>query len=189
MSKHSQDSVMQITSGQLESVKNNNSSSFGERFLALKYILEVKAMRVYTLHGMVWTPYSPCRDSFADSVSPEVGSEQWELDLKEAPHIHLQIKGIVLQIKESVHHSPDTCSTAQVSMMFAVPPSAIHFPAVEDRLLLHELHTYHHLVTFRSVPILNFLFTFNTLFPTLVRCAIEFTTVGTVLDEKNHLNV
>ena len=48
----------------------------------------------------------------ADSVSPDVGSEQRELDLKGLPHFHLQVKGIVLQIKESVHHSPDTCSTA-----------------------------------------------------------------------------
>ena len=66
----------------------------------------------------------------ADSVSPDVGSEQWELDLKWLPHFHLQVKGIVLRIKESVHHSPDTCSTAQVSMMFEVPPFAIHFPSI-----------------------------------------------------------
>ena len=97
-------------------------------------------------------------------MSPDVGSEQRELDLKGPPHFHLQVKGIVLQIKESVHHSPDTCSTARVSMMFEVPPWIM----------------YHHLVTFPSVPVLNFLFTLNTLSPTSVRRAIEFTTVGTV---------
>ena len=50
----------------------------------------------------------------ADSVSPDVGSEQRELDLEGPPHFYLQVKGIVLQIKESVHQSPDTCSMARV---------------------------------------------------------------------------
>ena len=74
-------------------------------------------------------------------MSPDYGTEQRELDLKGLPHFCLQIKGIVLWIKESVHHSPNTCSTARVSMKFEVPPFAIPFLAVEVRLLLHELHT------------------------------------------------
>ena len=69
-----------------------------------------------------------------ESVSPDVGSEQRELDLKGPPHHHLQTK-------KSVDYSPNTYSTAQASMMFEVPPSAIHFPTVEDRLLPHEVCT------------------------------------------------
>ena len=62
------------------------------------------------------------------SVSPNVGSEQWELDLKGPPHFYLQVKGIILQVYKRVCSSlsPDTCSTARVTMMFEVPSSAIH---------------------------------------------------------------
>jgi len=86
-------------------------------------------MRAYTLHGMIGLTTLAEIPPTA-SVSPDIGSEQRELDLKGLPHFHLQ--DIVLQTKESVRHSPNTCSTAQVSMMFEVPPSAIHFPAVGD---------------------------------------------------------
>ena len=107
---------MQITSGRWESVKSNNLSNLGRRLLALKYkIFRLELDLDQKLELLELTPSRP-RNGFgfptplaeippADSVSLNVGSEQRELDLKGPPHFYLQVKSIILQVKESVHHS------------------------------------------------------------------------------------